>query len=252
MPRAIERRSTSGSSAHLARVHAQDLLAALEVGIADGHLPIEPAGTQQRRIEDVGAVGRRDDDDAVGLREAVHLDEQLVERLLALLVAQRIAAAAAADGVELVDEDDARRMAPRLLEQLAHARRADAGIHLDEVGAARRNERHARFSRHRARQQRLAGSRRPDEQDAARDAAADRGEAARLLQEVDDLLHLVLRLVHARDVLERDGDCLRIDRAGLLERRHAAGHDPEERQTGKAEEEQAQREGAEAADARQA
>ena len=42
-------------------------------------------------------------------REAVHLDEQLVERLLALLVAERVAAAAAADGVELVDEDDAGR-----------------------------------------------------------------------------------------------------------------------------------------------
>ena len=39
--------------------------------------------------------------------EAVHLDEQLVQRLLALFVAERAAAAAAADGVELVDEDDA-------------------------------------------------------------------------------------------------------------------------------------------------
>ena len=51
----------------LARVHAQDLLAALDVGVADGHLPIEPARAQQRRIEDVRAVGGGDDDDAVGL-----------------------------------------------------------------------------------------------------------------------------------------------------------------------------------------
>ena len=61
-----------------------------------------------------GAVGRGDDDDALVRREAVHLDEQLIERLLALFVAERVAAAAAADGVELVDEDDAGRMAARV------------------------------------------------------------------------------------------------------------------------------------------
>ena len=109
MPRAIWRRSTSTPTGDLARMDAQDLLAALDVRRADGHLAIETAGPQQRGIENVGAVGRGDDDDALVRREAVHLDEQLVERLLALFVAERVAAAAAADGVELVDEDDARR-----------------------------------------------------------------------------------------------------------------------------------------------
>ena len=94
---------------HLARVDAEDLLAPLEVRRADGHLAIEAAGTQQRGIEDVRPVGRGDDDDALVGREAVHLDEQLVQRLLALFVAERVAAAAAADRVELVDEDDAGR-----------------------------------------------------------------------------------------------------------------------------------------------
>src|SRR3712207_7330936 len=43
-------------------------------------------------------------DDAVGVGEAVHLDEELVEGLLALR--GDVHAAPAADGVELVDEDD--------------------------------------------------------------------------------------------------------------------------------------------------
>ena len=107
VPRAICRRSTSGIERDLARVDLEDLLAPLDVGRADGHLAIEPPGPEQRRIEDVGTVGRGDDHDALVGREAVHLDEQLVERLLALFVAERVAAAAAADGVELVDEDDA-------------------------------------------------------------------------------------------------------------------------------------------------
>ena len=43
--------------------------------------------------------------------EAVHLDEDLVERLLALVVAAAEARAAlAADGVDLVDEQDAGRV----------------------------------------------------------------------------------------------------------------------------------------------
>ena len=129
-------------------------------------------------------------------------------------MAERVAAAAAADGVELVDEDDAGLMAARVAEQPADARRADAGVHLDEIGAAGEEERHARFAGNRSRQQRLAGSGRADEQHALRDAAADRREALRLAEEVDDLLDFVLRLVHAGDVLERDDDCRRARRRG--------------------------------------
>ena len=68
--------------------------------------------------------------------EAVHLDEQLVQRLLALVVAAAEAGAAmAADRVDFVDEDDAGRVLLGLLEHVAHARSADADEHLDEVGA---------------------------------------------------------------------------------------------------------------------
>jgi hypothetical protein len=93
------------------------------------------------------AVRRGDQDDVVLHLEAVHLDEQLVQRLLALVVAAAEAGAAvAADGVDLVHEDDARRRLLRLLEEVAHARGADADEHLDEVGAGDREERHARLA----------------------------------------------------------------------------------------------------------
>ena len=69
--------------------------------------------------------------------EAVHLDEELVERLLALVVAAAEAGAAlAADGVDLVDEDDAGGVLLALLEEVADARGAHADEHLDEVRAA--------------------------------------------------------------------------------------------------------------------
>ena len=99
-----------GRQRHLLHVHGEDLLAAVDVGARHDDLAVEAAGAQQRRIEHVGTVGRGDDDDAfIGL-EAVHLDQQLVEGLLALVIAVAEAGAAmAADGVDLVDEDDARR-----------------------------------------------------------------------------------------------------------------------------------------------
>src|ERR1700709_604006 len=54
----------------------------------------EAAGPQQRRVEDVGTVGRGDQDDVVLPLETVHLDQQLVQRLLALVVTAAHAGAA--------------------------------------------------------------------------------------------------------------------------------------------------------------
>ena len=132
------------------------------------------------------------DDDHVGVRvEAVHLDEDLVERLLALVVAAAEAGAAlAADRVDLVDEHDARRVALGLVEQVAHAAGADADEHLDELGARDAEERHAGLAGDGAGQQRLAGAWRADEQHAARDARAERVELLGVLQELDDFLEL--------------------------------------------------------------
>ena len=139
----------------------EDALAAAHVGARHRDAAVEATGTQDGRVEHVGAVGRRDDDDALVRLEAVHLDEELVQRLLALVVtAAEACAAVTTDGVDLVDEDDAGRVLLALLEEVAHAARADADEHLDEVGARDAEERNARFTGDGAREQRLAGARR--------------------------------------------------------------------------------------------
>ena len=168
----------------------------------------------------------RHDDDALARVEAVHLGEQLVERLLALLVAaHRRLDADLAERVELVDEDDAGRLGLGLGEEVAHARRADADEHLDELRAAQAEERHVGLAGDRARQQRLAGARRADEQHALGNAAADARVLLRVLQELDDLAQLVFRLVDARHVPEPHLDVVfgGVDlRAAARERHHAA------------------------------
>ena len=186
-------------------VDLEDLGPALHVGPVEDDLAVEAARAQERRVEDVGAVGGGDDDH-VGVRvEAVHLDEDLVEGLLALVVAATEAGAAlAADRVDLVDEDDARRVALGLVEQVADAAGADADEHLDELRAGDAEERHAGLTGDGAGHQRLAGAGRPDEQHAARDARAERVELLRVLEELDDFLELGLGLVDAGHVVERD------------------------------------------------
>ncbi len=185
------------------RVHAQNAFASLHIRPVDDHLAVESSGTHQRRVKHVGPVRGRDDDHAAVLLEAVHLHEELVERLLPLVVsAAESRAAVAPDGVDLVDEDDARSALLSLLEEVADAARADADEHFDEVGAGDREEGDSRFAGDRAREQRLARAGRPEQQHAARDLAAELLEFRRLLQELDDLHQFHLRLIGSGDIEE--------------------------------------------------
>ena len=197
-----------------AGVDLEDLLAALAVGAVDDDLAVEAARPQQRRVEDVGPVGGGDQDDVVFHLEAVHLDQQLVQRLLALVVtAAHAGAAVAADGVDLVHEDDAGRVLFGLLEEVADAAGADADEHLDEVRAGDREEGDAGLAGDRAGEQRLTGAGRAVEQDALGDAGAERLEFLRVLEEFLDLLQLLHRLVDPGHVAE--GDFRRVDRHPL-------------------------------------
>ena len=220
-------------------MHAQDLFAAANVGTRNHHAAIEAAGAQQRRIEHVGTVGGGDQDDAfVGL-EAVHLDQQLVQGLLALVVsAAEACATMTADRVDFVDEDDAGGVLLALLEQVADAACADADEHLHEVRTRDAEEGHIGFAGYRAGQQGLAGSGRPDQQHALGNAAAQLLELLRFAQELDDLLQLFLGFIHAGDVFEGHLLLLHGEQAGpaLAERQrliaaslHLADHDEPQR-----------------------
>ena len=196
-------------------VYLQDLPPAHGVRVVEHHAAVEPARPQQRRVEDVGPVGGREDDHVDAGVEAVHLDEYLVQRLLSLVVAAAEAGAAmAADRVDLVHEHDARGVALRLVEQVPDAGGADADEHLHELAAADGEEGHAGLARDGARQQCLPGPRRADEQHAAGDARAQRQEPLRVLEEVDDLLELHLGFINARDVGEGHGGLVADQHAG--------------------------------------
>src|SRR5581483_8484191 len=161
----------------VARMHLEDLRAAFDVRTIDDDLPVETARTQQRRVQYVRTVRGSDENNAGILIEAVHFDEQLVERLLALVVAAAQACAAlAAHGINFIDEDDARCGFFRLVEQVSHARCAHADKHFNEVRTGDGEKRHAGFARDRASEKRLAGARRSEKQHALWNARSERLE----------------------------------------------------------------------------
>ena len=148
---------------------------ALDIRPIEDDLPVEPARPQQCGIEHVRPVGGRDHDHVRAAVEPVHLDQDLVECLLALVVAAaETGAALATDRVDLIDEDDARRALLGLVEEIADPARADADEHLDEFGTGDAEERHAGLAGDRAREQCFARARGPDQQHATRNAGAER------------------------------------------------------------------------------
>ena len=167
-----------------------------------GHqdLAIEAAGPEQCGVEVLEPVRSAHDDHLIAVAEAVELDEQLVQGLI-LLAVEAATRARHADGVELVDEDDRGLVLPCLLEELADSRGAEAGEHLDECRGALRVEVGARLVGDGLGEQGLARAGRSVEEDALRHPGTERCEALRVLQEVDDLLHLGPGLLEACDLV---------------------------------------------------
>ncbi|GBC91226.1 hypothetical protein HRbin14_01985 [bacterium HR14] len=184
-------------------------------------MAVKPSGAEQGRVQNVGAVcGGNHDNALIGVKP-VHFHQQLVERLLALVVsAAQPCAAQAPHGVNLIDEDESRAVRFGGLKQVAHARRADAHKHLHKIGAADVEERHACLARHRTRQQSLTAAGRTQQQYTLGDFRAQRLILARVFEVIHNLGELLLRFVYARHIVKSDaGDALVVAlRARLTER----------------------------------
>src|SRR6266487_1636500 len=110
----------------------------------------------------------------------------------------------APNGVDLVDENDARRGFFALLEHVADAACANAYEHFNKVGAADGKERDIRLTRDGARQKRLARARRPHHQNALWNAAAEFLKFLRVTQKFDELLHFVFGFLDTGDITKCD------------------------------------------------
>ena len=108
----------------------------MHVGQGHRDLAVETTRTEQSGIENIGTVGRGDDDDTFLCVEAIHFDEHLVECLLALVIAAAHALTTVAPhGVDLIDENQTRGIFLALLKHVAHTAGTDTYKHFDEIRA---------------------------------------------------------------------------------------------------------------------
>jgi hypothetical protein len=177
-----------------------------EVGAVDDDLAVEAAGAQQRRVEDVGAVGRRDQDDAGALTSKPSISTSSWLSVCSRsscpppMPAPRWRPTASISSMKMM----AGALALACSNRSRTRRGADTDEHLDEVGAGDREERHAGLAGDRAGEQGLAGPGRAEQQHALGDLGAQRLELLRVLEELLDLAELLDRLVGAGDVGEGD------------------------------------------------
>ena len=227
--------SAGGHPGHGVEIHArgqcdlfgvdfQDLLAALEVGQLHGHPAVKATGAGEGRVQRLRAVGGGQNDDAVVVLKAIHLGQQLVQGLLPLVVAAVLAAVALlANGVDLINEDDAGGFLLGLLEQVTDFGSAHAHEHFHELGAGHGEERHVGFTSHGLGQHGLAGARRAHQQDALGHGCANALVLAGVVQVIHDLLQVFLSFILTGNIRKADAvGGLHIDLGvGLA---HAAEH----------------------------
>ena len=129
----------------------------------------------------------------------------MVERLFAFVVASTDAGTAlAADGINFVNEDQARAVLLGLLEQIADAAGTHANEHLNELRTRKGEEGNARFTGNGLGQKGFAGAGRADQQKAAGNLSTNGGESLGLLQEGDHFLEFLLGFGDAGHVIEHD------------------------------------------------
>ena len=106
---------------HLAHVYFQNQLTTANIRQRHDDLPVKAARAQQRRVKHVRPVSRCNDDNAFTAFETVHFNQHLVEGLFTFIVTTAQAGTTVPpNSIQLIDEDNARRLFFRLIEHVAH------------------------------------------------------------------------------------------------------------------------------------
>ena len=115
-------------------MHVQNLLATTNIGQGDIHLTVKTPRAQQGCIKNIGAVGSSHHNHArIGFKP-VHLNQQLVKRLLTLIIAAAQSGTTLATyGINLINKNDAGRIFLSVFKHIAHARCAYANKHFNKV-----------------------------------------------------------------------------------------------------------------------
>src|SRR5258708_10730836 len=171
---------------HGAGMNSQNLQPGLTVRNSNFNFAVEAAWAAQCRVENLGNVGRANDDDLAAGDKTIHQAEKL--RYHALFDFARYFGALGSDSIDLIYKEDGGRMPCRFLENFAEFGFAFAIKLPHDFRAVEVYEVHTALGRNRAGQQGLTCARRSVQQHALRGEDPQPFEHARILQgKLDDL-----------------------------------------------------------------
>ena len=180
-----------------------------QIGTVHRDAAVETAGTQQGLVQHLGTVGGGQNDDTLGGVETVQFGQQLVQGLLALVVAAETGSVTGfTNGVDLIDEDNTGGHLGGLFEQITDTGCTHAHKHFHKIGTADGEEGHAGLAGHSLGQQGLAGTGGTHQQSALGQLGADFGVLLWVMEHVDDLLQGLLGLVLTGHIAEGDASLL--------------------------------------------
>ncbi|EKD52410.1 MAG: hypothetical protein ACD_62C00034G0002 [uncultured bacterium] len=121
---------------HFAGMNLEDRFAPQQIGSRHHNAAIETTWPEQSGIQHVGPVGGRNDDHPFVGFKTIHLDQQLIEGLLALIVTTtQTGTAVTTDSVDLIHKNDTGGIFFALFKEVSHARSPHPHKHLNKIGA---------------------------------------------------------------------------------------------------------------------
>ena len=88
-------------------MNLENFLAPVFIGRRHGDVPVKSSRTQKGRVENVGAVGRRNQNDAFLAFKSIEFDQDLIQGLLALIVPSADSRESrAAERVQFIDHNN--------------------------------------------------------------------------------------------------------------------------------------------------
>jgi hypothetical protein len=213
-------------------VDTQDTGTSLEVREVDSDLSVETARTKQSRIKNVDTIcGGNGNDTGVSV-ETIHLDQNLVDSLFALVVTPALTTTAlTSDGINLINEDDAGGVLLCLAKDVTDTGSSHTDKHLYKLGTRDTDERNTGLSGNSLGEKSLSGSWRTVKDHTTGDLASVLGVRLGLLQKVNDFFEFQFSTVAPGDIVKGYtgiGDhldlSLGLSKAHLATTRASAGH----------------------------
>ncbi len=175
------------------------------IGKADCDNAVETSRTHKSGIQNVASISGGHHENAAVIIKAIHLHEKLVKGLLAFVIpSPKTGATLTSDGVDFIDEDDARGCLLCFLEKIANTSGANADKHLHEIGTGNAIERHASFAGDRFSQKGFTRSRRTNKKNAFWKSRAEFAIFLRLFEIFNHLNHFRFFFIAPSNVCKAD------------------------------------------------